>query len=416
MADEFNGESIPQVIPVLAPVDDEPEFIPDESPSHRRYWICFGIGTLIYVGLLFVGGSVGRFAAAGLQSLPFLLLAVLAYAGECRREFRPVAFIYFVSLMILVGAAAFLLCVGSVIRPEVVQSSVPGKPRPATLAEMFYPDGLFQLVEIAAAYFGIALLTLCQFLPNVRRSVAGLLPTYSDSFVHAIAVATVFAVTSMLFVPLLVLGQPPFLLVFEHLGDSISLQGMSQQDQIVDTLANLAWLVPCAILAVGFPYVRTIPESLRRVGLVRPTVAQVAFAFTAALLLVGVMTGVDYAISWLWQQMNWPATDVKAFKKLMEFGFTPLGALVVGVTAGLGEELFARGVLQPRVGIILSNLFFTAAHAPQYNWDALLSVFLIGLVLGVIRKKTNTTTSAILHGTYDFTLLFGTYMRWFAQP
>ena len=30
---------------------------------------------------------------------------------------------------------------------------------------------------------------------------------------------------------------------------------------------------------------------------------------------------------------------------------------------------------------------------------------LLGLVLGLVRKKTNTTTSAIVHGTYDFLLI-----------
>ena len=40
-----------------------------------------------------------------------------------------------------------------------------------------------------------------------------------------------------------------------------------------------------------------------------------------------------------------------------------------------------RGVLQPRLGILLSNLLFTAMHAYQYNWDGLLSVFASGLAL-----------------------------------
>lgn len=290
----------------------------------------------------------------------------------------------------------------------MIAPSQPG-PRPANLADLFYPGGQWQIAQIAAAYFGIGLLGLWLMLPRVRRSVAGLLPTFSESCVHAVAVATVVALAALLIAPLLILGQPPLLLVFQHLEGSSALEGMSNAEQLIDTLSGLVWLVPFAVLAVGFPYARTIHESLVRVGLVRPTVGQVIFAFVAALVLVGVMTGVDHAINWLWQLMGWPMTDAKAFEELMKFGISPLGALVIGVTAGLGEELFARGVLQPRVGIILSNLLFTAAHALQYNWDALLSVFLIGLVLGVIGKKTNTTTSAIVHGTYDFTLLYGTY-------
>jgi CAAX prenyl protease-like protein len=64
-----------------------------------------------------------------------------------------------------------------------------------------------------------------------------------------------------------------------------------------------------------------------------------------------------------------------------------------------------RGLLQPRIGLIASNLVFTAFHAFQYGVDALLSVFIVGLVLGVIRAKSNTSTSAIVHGVYDFVLI-----------
>jgi len=76
-------------------------------------------------------------------------------------------------------------------------------------------------------------------------------------------------------------------------------------------------------------------------------------------------------------------------------------ALVAGVTAGLGEEVIVRGLLQPRVGLLLANLCFVSVHALQYSWDGLLQVFLLGLALGLVRRRTNTTTSALVHGTYD---------------
>jgi membrane protease YdiL (CAAX protease family) len=84
---------------------------------------------------------------------------------------------------------------------------------------------------------------------------------------------------------------------------------------------------------------------------------------------------------------------------------TPIGAVVIGVTAGLGEEAAVRGILQPRLGIVLSNLLFTGVHAFQYGFDALLVVFALGVVLGIIRRRTNTTVACITHGTYDFILV-----------
>ena len=97
-------------------------------------------------------------------------------------------------------------------------------------------------------------------------------------------------------------------------------------------------------------------------------------------------------------------TGEKAYEVMFKAFISPFGAMVIGVTAGFGEEVLVRGILQPRLGILLSSLFFTALHAYQYNWDALLSVFLFGLTLGLIRKKTNTSVCVIVHGGYDFVL------------
>jgi membrane protease YdiL (CAAX protease family) len=96
---------------------------------------------------------------------------------------------------------------------------------------------------------------------------------------------------------------------------------------------------------------------------------------------------------------------------------TPVGAVVIGVVAGIGEELAVRGVLQPRLGIWLSNLAFTLAHAFQYHWDALLIVFLLGMVLGVLRQKTNTTVCALVHGTYNCLLVLAALYQvpWLSQ-
>jgi membrane protease YdiL (CAAX protease family) len=142
-----------------------------------------------------------------------------------------------------------------------------------------------------------------------------------------------------------------------------------------------------------------------------PRLWQVAFGLGLAIVLAVVMSLADAGIGQLWDLLHWPRTDEKAFEQLFKSMANPIGAIVIAITAGIGEELFTRGILQPRLGIVLSNLFFTALHALQYNWDALLSVFVVGLVLGFVRKKTNTSTSAIVHGTYDFLLVMASYYQ-----
>jgi membrane protease YdiL (CAAX protease family) len=44
-------------------------------------------------------------------------------------------------------------------------------------------------------------------------------------------------------------------------------------------------------------------------------------------------------------------------------------------------------------------------HAFQYGWDALLIVFVVGVVCGIVRQRSNTSTAAIVHGVYNFTLI-----------
>jgi membrane protease YdiL (CAAX protease family) len=307
-----------------------------------------------------------------------------------------------------------------VMDPAVLQ---PGPGKRPTLSQVFLPGGLGRLLVTALATLWVTALGALSFAPTLRRALARRLPFDSGSFVHAVALATVLMLTGVLFVPLLVLGEPPLLTMMRHLTDAAGndiFKDLADSSNLRDQIYATAWLVPAAIMAVGYPLHRTLREALVRVGLVLPSVGQVLFGLTAALGLAAVMTFFDFAVNWWWTLFGWPTTDAKQFEELMKFAASPLGAVVVGVTAGLGEELFARGVLQPRLGIILSNLLFTALHALQYNWDGLLSVFVIGLILGVIRKRTNTTTSAIVHGTYDFLLiLMSVYhidpMKWFGH-
>jgi len=222
-----------------------------------------------------------------------------------------------------------------------------------------------------------------------------------------VALVAVVALTLLCFLPLLILAEPPFLTLFNNATEQgVNLtEGQDEAAQLRSTVYGLVWTVPGTILAVGYGVQRKLRPALERLGLVRPTLKQVLLGIATAVVLVGAVQVLGHGINWLWEAMGWPATDGEAFGELMAFAFNPLGAVVIGITAGLGEELAVRGVLQPRLGILLSNLFFTGLHAFQYNWDSLLVVFLVGLAMGFLRKRTNTTTSAIAHGVYDFLLI-----------
>ncbi len=79
--------------------------------------------------------------------------------------------------------------------------------------------------------------------------------------------------------------------------------------------------------------------------------------------------------------------------------------VLLGVAAGFGEEIPLRGALQPRLGIVFTSLVFASGHV-QYSWYGMLTVALLGMLLGTIRARTNTTTAIAVHVIYDILAVF----------
>jgi hypothetical protein len=339
-------------------------------------------------GAVWHGGMLGDFMEPALMVLPFAVLALLAYLG-CRTSWGgPLALLWLAGLLLLTGLAVCLLILGALGLSR-------GHTRAADWLIALSAAGAFNMLGLVAA--GLCL------LPECRRRLATLLPLNPGSWVHAVALSMVAGLTLMSFGQLIATrGHPVLLTMIKARPDLVQ---KSPREQILSMLFLLLWTVAGAMVAVGWPTVRLPAGALRRLGLVPPSTRQVLGALGVAFALAGVAALLDGTISRVWHAMGWPQTDTKAFEQLMGGLTTPLGAVVVGVSAGIGEELTVRGILQPRLGILLSNLFFTSLHAYQYSFDGLLSVFLVGLVLGFVRSRTNTSTAMIVHGTYDFTLV-----------
>src|SRR5579863_6296234 len=98
-----------------------------------------------------------------------------------------------------------------------------------------------------------------------------------------------------------------------------------------------------------------------------------------------------------------------------------LGILVIAfcVVAPIAEELFARGFLYrgwsvsflgPVGAIILSSIVWTGLHL-QYDWYFLGEVFSIGLLLGYLRYRSNSTwLTIILHGLNNLAAVIQTIL------
>lgn len=91
--------------------------------------------------------------------------------------------------------------------------------------------------------------------------------------------------------------------------------------------------------------------------------------------------------------------------------------IVLSIAAGIGEELFFRGVLQHELGIVLSSVLFSVLHFGRavrtYPWISVL-YFLLSAAFGVVFHYTESLPTVILaHAGYDFVLL--TYLRRLAR-
>ncbi|MBU1701233.1 MAG: CPBP family intramembrane metalloprotease [Candidatus Eisenbacteria bacterium] len=97
------------------------------------------------------------------------------------------------------------------------------------------------------------------------------------------------------------------------------------------------------------------------------------------------------------------------FGRFFEAFHSTWGLLTVGLAAGIGEEILYRGAIQPKLGLLPTSILFAVIHSyyglsPAFAW-----IFLLGLGLGYLRKKTDTTTCILFHAVYNmFSFFMGT--------
>jgi membrane protease YdiL (CAAX protease family) len=108
---------------------------------------------------------------------------------------------------------------------------------------------------------------------------------------------------------------------------------------------------------------------------------------------------------------NWLTTGVREVyhETLVPLfgGVGPVGIVMLGAAAGIGEEWLFRGVLQPAAGVVPSTILFGLAHVggrrmlPFGVW-----AMGMGLVMAALTSATAGITAAtVAHGVYDMLAL-----------
>lgn len=245
-------------------------------------------------------------------------------------------------------------------------------------------------------------LSLACFVPAVRRFLARVLPMQPDNFVHAISIAWTVQVIGWVVLSFVPFHRPLLYAMFEADMESLA---SSETATLVSLCSTLVWSIPTALLAIGFPLTRNLGCALARLGLGSLQWRGISIGILVGIGLAVFITVAEQWIVSLVAQTGLPMTEAELFEELASLPTSLFGAILLGLSAGISEELLVRGVLQPRLGIVLANLVFAMAHGLQYGADGLIVVFLLGLLFGVIRMRLGLAPAIMAHAVYDIVLV-----------
>ncbi len=367
---------VPPIAPVAAsaatPWQDATEPVSEaEPPAPPHVRVPYALR--IWLGLLVVFGAGG--VLFGQQEMALLValsgVAVAAQAADIDPRWRPLY--QFVSVA-FIGLCAMLF-VG--------------------LASYFFVTNLADR-RVALTVFSAfaALLIAATTLPAVVRPFVRALFRTTDTD-HELRLATRLVLVGFL------LPLPAWFVAQDLLADPE--QALRAFGQLSEA-GTLIGYVMLAFAAVGFLVRRDLRATCERLGLGPVGARNAVLIVIGVPLMFGLNTGAD------WIQHHWfPALweQDRRTNEAIVSALDPRAMLIVGMSAGIGEEITMRGALQPRLGIVLTALLFAGLHV-QYSWFGMATVGLFGIILGVIRQRSNTTVAIVIHVLYDILALFTT--------
>lgn len=327
-----------------------------------------------------------------LLMIPFLLPILLANIGERERSVRLFAYIYLALLNGIVALVGFFsLAAGIVLFNESVLNQLVEQ-NPGLNVEQLRHARL-DLAGVLLFFFAVVAIVV--LLPQIRRMLANILPIDAGSAVHATALSMTASAFGLNLFQMIALSP----LVFAAAA-SEQISGQLQQSYLDVLVFPLLTLVVAALLGVGLYIRRDQQQALERLGLTLPAPRQIGSAIgtTVGLLALSILTNV------VWQAVDPKSlNEVGGVLKALTGGLTGIpGALAIGLSAAIGEETFFRGAYQPRMGLPLAALLFASFHVQYGVTPATLLVLVIGVVLGVLRQRTNLTVCILVHFLFNF--------------
>lgn len=245
-----------------------------------------------------------------------------------------------------------------------------------------------------------SLIGLLLLLPAVRRLMSRFADLDIDpaSPVHAISLS----LSMLIFINLAMTMGVGLENLAEMIEDSQAASGQ-EPNLLVGLWGQQTLMALLAIVGVGWGSRLNWSKAMARLGIERPTLNQALLGIGLGMALIPVVIGVEYITSLFGVSTS---DEVEALTEQLLGGLfeSPFGIITLGAAAALGEETIFRGAAQPRFGLVLTSLLFAIIHS---NYGLTLStaiVFALGLLLGWVRIRHNTTTAMIVHAVYNSSL------------
>ena len=305
--------------------------------------------------------------------VPLAIVLVLANLERYSVAFR------WLTLLALAGLNLLMVLFG-LLSLAFSAAPMPGLPEESATAFA----SLFRAVGLTG------LLAFVPMLPPVRRLLARWLRFDPNSVVTTAAlVYAVYLVGTGV-------GQQPLL------SDATVLESLGGTSIGIGALwAQSIGLMLIAVSGVGIFTRRNLRETADRLGLKVPTWRQLGFGVLVTAGLLALQIAFSQA---------WLALDPEGLQQIEDAGTlllgdltgSLLGAFTIGAAAALGEEMVFRGAMLPPFRLLLTSVLFTIIHSQYGLSPATLLILVIGVVLGVVRYRTNLTIAILVHFLYNF--------------
>jgi hypothetical protein len=168
------------------------------------------------------------------------------------------------------------------------------------------------------------------------------------------------------------------------------------------------FLILISAFGVGWISRRSLKETLFRLGLTKVSFKRILGAVLMGYLLCFAVLLIKFLLLKHGLIDPNPNTDSPLFHSIPWI-------LTSGFAAGIGEETLFRGALLPRFVIILSAILFPLLHVHYGLSFDLLNPFVLGIILGYLRKRYNTTTTIIIHASYNMTIGLLIYLHYLTK-